>query len=60
MAGNVVSRYSRFSSVNLTITVGGRYTVVTNATAFLEIIDMLFVAEGRHSLLLPEDTSFMK
>ena len=60
-AGSVMSRYSQFSLLNLTFTVGGRLTLLClYATAFLEIIDSLFVAEGRHSLLLPEDTSFMK
>ena len=60
-AGNVVSRYSWFSSLNLTFTVGGRHTLLwLYATAFLEIIDRLFVAEGHHSLVMPEDTSFMK
>ena len=60
-AGNVVSRYSLFSSLNLTFTVGGRHTLLwLYNIAFLEIIDRLFVAEGCHNLFLPEDTSFMK
>ena len=60
-ASNVMSRYSRISSLNLTFTVGGRHTLLLlYATAVLEIIDILFVAEGRHSLLLPEDTAFIK
>ena len=40
---------------------GGRKTLLSlDGTAFLEILDRLFVAEGRHSLLWPEATAFLK
>ena len=40
---------------------GGRKTLLSlDGTAFLEILDRLFVAEVRHSLLWPETTAFLK
>ena len=40
---------------------GGQKSLLSlDDTAFLEILDRLFVAEGCHSLLWPEATAFLK